>query len=96
MAGEDMVVMSLEEVRRLKVVQLVIEKHTTEKIASSMLILSERQVRRLVKAALRARKRPMPSFGEDDGKSKRQFLNAGLRINTPSGPRKISLIRMVP
>ena len=50
MAGRDMVVMSLEEVRRLKVVHLVIEKHTTEKAAASMLKISERQVRRVVKA----------------------------------------------
>jgi len=50
MAGRDMVVMSLGEVRRLKVVHLVIGKHTTEKAAASMLRLSERQVRRVVKA----------------------------------------------
>ncbi len=46
----DMIVMSLGEVRRLKVVHLVMGKHTTEKAAASALKLSERQVRRLGKA----------------------------------------------
>jgi transposase len=50
MAGKDMIVMSIGEVRRLKVVQLVIDKRTTEKAAALMLGISDRQVRRLVKA----------------------------------------------
>ncbi len=50
MAGRDTLVMSLEEVRRLRVVHMVIEKHTTEKAAALLLKVSERQVRRLVKA----------------------------------------------
>jgi len=49
MAGKDIVVMSIEEVRRLKAVQTAIAKHITQKTAASMLRLSERQVRRLVK-----------------------------------------------
>jgi transposase len=50
MAGRDMIVMSIREVRRLKVVQLVIDRRTTEKAAALMLGISDRQVRRLVKA----------------------------------------------
>jgi transposase len=49
MAGRDMIVMSLRELRRLKVVQSVIDRHSTQKAAASMLGMSERQVRRLVK-----------------------------------------------
>jgi transposase len=49
MAGRDMIVMSMREVRRLKAVQTVIDKRITQKVAASMLGLSERQVRRLVK-----------------------------------------------
>ncbi len=45
-----MIVMSLEEVRRLKTVQSAKEKHITQKTAASMIGLSERQVRRMVKA----------------------------------------------
>ncbi|MDZ4184311.1 MAG: ISNCY family transposase [Desulfuromonadales bacterium] len=50
MAGKDLIVMSIREVRRLKAVQTVIEGHITQKAAASLLGLSERQVRRLVKA----------------------------------------------
>ena len=49
MAGRDIIVMSIGEVRRLKVVQSAIDRHVTQKAAASMLGLSERQVRRLVK-----------------------------------------------
>jgi transposase len=49
MAGKDIVVMSIGEVRRLKVVQTAIDRHVTQIAAASMLELSERQVRRLVK-----------------------------------------------
>ena len=49
MAGRDIIVMSIGEVRRLKVVQSAIDRHVTQKAAASMLELSERQVRRLVK-----------------------------------------------
>jgi transposase len=50
MAGEDIISMSVREIRRLKVVQLAIEGGTTQKSAASMLGLSERQVRRLVRS----------------------------------------------
>ena len=50
MAGKDMIVMSIGEVRRLKAVQSVIDRHITEKVSGLDVGLSERQVRRLVKA----------------------------------------------
>lgn len=50
MVGRDIVTMSLREVRRLKVVQSAIDSQTTQKSAALMLGLSERQVRRLIKA----------------------------------------------
>jgi transposase len=49
MAGRDMIVMSLGEVRRLKAVQTALDRHITQKVAASMLGLSERQARRLVR-----------------------------------------------
>ena len=50
MARRDMMVMSIREVKRLKVVQSAIERHITQKTAALMIGLSERQVRRAVKA----------------------------------------------
>jgi len=50
MAGEDIIGMSVRELRRLKVVHKALDRQITQKTASSMLDLSERQVRRLVKA----------------------------------------------
>lgn len=49
MAGRDILVMSIGEVRRLKVVQSAIEGRVTQKVAAEMMGLSERQVRRLVR-----------------------------------------------
>ena len=49
MAGRDMIVMSIREVKRLKAIQTVIDKQITQKVTASMLGLSGRQVRRLVK-----------------------------------------------
>lgn len=49
MAGRDIIVMSIEEVKRLKLVQSAIDRRITQKSVSSILGLSERQVRRLVK-----------------------------------------------
>jgi transposase len=50
MVGRDMIVMSIREVKRLKAVQSTIERHITQKAAALMIGLSERQVRRVVKA----------------------------------------------
>lgn len=49
MAEGDIIVMSVGEIRRLKIVQSAIDGHITQKAGSLMLGLSERQVRRLVK-----------------------------------------------
>jgi len=49
MAGRDMIVMSLGELKRLKLIQSAIDRQITQKSVSTMLGLSERQVRRLVK-----------------------------------------------
>ena len=49
MVGKDIIEMSLKEVKRLKVIQEVIDRHITQKGAASMIGLSERQVRRLLK-----------------------------------------------
>ena len=48
MAGEDIIHMSLKELKRLKVIQEVIERGITQKSAALIIGLSERQVRRLV------------------------------------------------
>lgn len=50
MTGKDIIKMSLKEVRRLKVVQEAIGRHITQKAAALMIGLSERQVRRMIKA----------------------------------------------
>jgi transposase len=49
MAGKDMILMSIREVRRLKALQSAIDGHVTQKRVAGLLGLSERQVRRLVK-----------------------------------------------
>jgi transposase len=50
MAERDMVVMSLGEVKRLKLIQSAIDRQISQKRVSGILRLSERQIRRLVKA----------------------------------------------
>jgi transposase len=50
MAGKDIIEMSLGELRRLKAAQEAIDRHITQKSAASMTGLSERQLRRLVRA----------------------------------------------
>ena len=50
MAERDMMVMSLGEVRRLKLIQSAIDRQISQKRVSSILSLSDRQIRRLVKA----------------------------------------------
>src|SRR3990172_2915226 len=50
MAGEDIIWMSIREVRRVKAVQLAIERKATQEGVALMLGLSERQVRRLVRS----------------------------------------------
>ena len=50
MAGEDIIGMSLRDLRRLKVVHQALDRRMTQKTASSMLGLSERHLRRLLKS----------------------------------------------
>jgi transposase len=50
MAGEDIIRMSIKEVKRLGVIRAAIEKRLTQRVAGSMIGLSERQVRRLIRA----------------------------------------------
>jgi len=50
MVGKDMFRMSLRELKRLKAIHEARQGHITQKAAGSMLDLSERQVRRLVRA----------------------------------------------
>jgi transposase len=50
MAGKDIIEMSVRELRKLKAVQAAIDGHITQGAAASMVGLSERQVRRLVRA----------------------------------------------
>jgi hypothetical protein len=50
MAGKDIIEMSMRELKRLKVIQEVIDRQITQKIAAEMVGLSERQIRRLVRA----------------------------------------------
>ncbi|OGC83104.1 MAG: hypothetical protein A2W07_00330 [candidate division Zixibacteria bacterium RBG_16_43_9] len=49
MAEEDIIRMSIREVKRLKVIQEAIERQITQRVAASMIGLSERQTRRLVR-----------------------------------------------
>ncbi len=50
MSGEDIIHMSLRELKRLKVIEEVIERRITQRSAALMIGLSERQVRRFVRA----------------------------------------------
>jgi len=50
MAWKDIIRMSLKELKRLKVIQEALNRHITQKEAASMIGLSERQIRRLLRA----------------------------------------------
>lgn len=50
MAEKDIIRMSIREVKRLKVIQEAIERQITQRVAASLIGLSERQTRRLVRA----------------------------------------------
>lgn len=50
MAEKDIIKVSLKELKRLKIIEEVIDKHLTQNTAASILGLSERQIRRLVRA----------------------------------------------
>ena len=48
MVGQDIINMSIGELKRLKIIQECIERHMTQKNAASVIGVSERQIRRLV------------------------------------------------
>ncbi len=50
MAGEDIIRMSMRDLKRLKILHQALDRHITQKTASSMLALSERHLRRLVRS----------------------------------------------
>lgn len=49
MAGKDIIVLSVRELKRLKIVQKIIDKEITQRKAAEILELCDRQVRRIVK-----------------------------------------------
>jgi hypothetical protein len=50
MAGKDIIEMRIKELKRLKIIHESIEKHITQKTAASIIGITERQVRRIVRA----------------------------------------------
>jgi hypothetical protein len=50
MAGKDIIEMRLKELKRLKVIHEAIEKHITQETAASLIGVTERQIRRIIKA----------------------------------------------
>ncbi|MEK7789780.1 MAG: helix-turn-helix domain-containing protein, partial [Planctomycetota bacterium] len=50
MLRKDIIEMSVHELKRLKVIQEVIGRHITQKTAAEIMGLSERQIRRVIKA----------------------------------------------
>jgi len=81
MTGKDIIEMSMKELKRLKVIQEAIEGQITQKAASAMIGLSERQVRRLVRSVRQEgergvvhRSRGRPSNRRMPGKIKNKAL----------------------
>lgn len=50
MAGKDIIEMRLQDLKRLKVIHEAIEKHITQGTAASLIGVTERQIRRIIKA----------------------------------------------
>lgn len=50
MAGKDIIEMRIKELKRLKIIHEAIEKHITQNTAASIIGITERQVRRIIKA----------------------------------------------
>ena len=50
MAGRDIIEMRIKELKRLKIIHESIEKHITQKTAASIIGITERQIRRIIKA----------------------------------------------
>ncbi len=49
MAGKDIIKMSVKELKRLKIIQEAIGRHITQKIAASIIGITERQTRRIIR-----------------------------------------------
>ncbi len=49
MAGKDIIKMSVKELKRLKIIQEAIDRHITQKIAASIIGITERQTRRIIR-----------------------------------------------
>jgi hypothetical protein len=50
MAGKDIIEMRIKELKRLKIIHESIEKHITQNTAASIIGITERQIRRIIKA----------------------------------------------
>ncbi|MGR3309485.1 MAG: ISNCY family transposase [Candidatus Brocadiales bacterium] len=79
MAGKDIIVLSVRELKRLKIVQKVIDKEITQMEAAELLDLCDRQIRRIVKRVRedgdsgvthRSRGKPSPRAIPEDQKGK--------------------------
>ncbi len=81
MAGEDRIIMSMKELRRLQAIHQVIEKKMTQAQAAEVMELSDRQIQRIVKrvrvegdGGLAHRSRGRPSNRAMDPKLKAQVI----------------------
>ena len=93
MAREDIIRMSLRDLRRLKVVHQALDRQITQKTAASMLDLSERHLRRLVKSVrefgdggIVHRGRGRPSNRKFPGRIKSRVLNVYRKKYVDFGP----------
>ncbi len=93
MTGKDIIEMSMKELKRLKVIQEAIEGQITQKAASAMIGLSERQARRLIRAVRQEgergvvhRSRGRPSNRRIPGKIKNKALQQYRKKYRDFGP----------
>lgn len=77
MAGEDIIAMSVRELRRLQVVHGALERRFTQKAAASLIGVSERQFRRLVRSVREGGDRGIIHKGRGRGSNRR--LGAGVK-----------------
>lgn len=93
MAGKDIIVMSMRELKRLKVVHEAIDRQITQRVAASLAGLSERQIRRLVRSVREEgdigivhKSRGRPSNRRISGKVKEKVLSLYRRKYGGFGP----------
>ncbi|HNQ64540.1 MAG TPA: ISNCY family transposase [Smithella sp.] len=79
MAERDMVVMSLGELKRLKLIQSAIDRQISQKQVSGILRLSERQIRRLVRAVREEGDKGI--INRSRGRPSNRGLSAGTKEN---------------